>query len=105
MDLAHIARDHQDFVGLEFHECRRRNEAVHSHRPPIDSSEDVIHFLDPRDALERDAGIEQALEIDFVSVFLQEKNILAHDEPPDRVIDRSIFFVTLIDRELQQMFR
>ena len=103
MDLAHIARDHQDFVGLEFHERRRRNEPVYRHRPPVDSSEDVIHFLDPRNSFERDPGIEQTLEIDFVRVFLQEENILAHDEPPYRVIDRRILVIALIDRELQKM--
>ena len=88
---------------MEFHECRRRNEAIYRHRPPIDSSEDVIHFLDPRNSFERDPGIEQALEIDFVRVFLEEENILAHDEPPDRVIDRRILVVALINRELQKM--
>ena len=105
MDLAHVARDHQNLVGLEFHERGWRNKAVHRHRAPIDSAENIIHLLDPRNALEGNAGVEQSLKINFVSVFLQEKNILAHDEPPDRVIDRSVFFVTLIDRELQQMFR
>jgi hypothetical protein len=47
---------------------------------------------------------EQPLEINFVRVFLQEKNVLAHDESPDRVIDRSVIVVALIDCELEQMF-
>jgi hypothetical protein len=38
-------------------------------------------------------------------VFLQEKNILAHNKSPDGMIDRSIFVVALIDGELQQVFR
>ena len=103
MDLAHIARDHQNLVGLEFHERRRRNEAIHRHCPPVNSSQDVIHFLDPWNAFEGDSGIEQALEIDFVRVFLQKENILTHDESPDRVIDRRILVVALIDGELQKM--
>ena len=82
---------------------RGKNEPVDCYRPPVDSSEDVIHFLDPRNSFERDPGIEQALKIDFVRVFLQEENVLAHDEPPDRVIDRRILVVALIDRELQKM--
>ena len=61
--------------------------------------------LDARNALEGDAGIEQSLEINFVRVFLQEKNVLPHDEAPDRVIDRSVFVVALIDRELEEVFR
>ena len=104
MDLAHVARDHENFVSLEFHERGRRNKSVHRHRAPIDRPENVVHLLDPRNALERNAGIEQPLKIDFVRVFLQEKNVLPHDETPDRVIDRGVFFVALIDCELQQMF-
>ncbi len=64
-------------------------------------AEDVVHFLDARDALEGNAGVEQALKINFVRVFLQEKNVLAHDESPDRVIDRRVIVVALIDRELE----
>ena len=60
--------------------------------------------LDARDALEGNTGLEQALEVDLVRVFLQEKNVLSHDEAPDSVIDRGVFVVTLIDRELEQMF-
>ena len=104
MDLAHVARDDENLVGLEFHERRRRNESVHRDRAPADLAEDVVHLLDARNALERDAGVEQSLEINFVRVFLQEKNVLAHDETPDRVIDRRVFVVALIDRELQKMF-
>ena len=37
MDLAHVARDHQDLVGLEFHECRRRNKSVDRDRAPADT--------------------------------------------------------------------
>jgi hypothetical protein len=36
-----------------------------------------------------------------VRVFFQEKNVLAHDESPDRVIDRCVIVVPLIDRELE----
>src|ERR1051325_9699020 len=36
-------------------------------------------------------------------VLLQEKNILTHDKSPDRVIDRSVVVVALIDCELKQM--
>src|SRR5437763_5067310 len=104
MDLTHVARDHENFVGLKFHERGRGNKTIHRYRPPINPAEDVVHFLNPRDALKRDAGIEQQLEIGFVGVLLQEKNVLAHDETPDRVIDRGVFFVALIDCELQQMF-
>ena len=51
-----------------------------------------------------DAGIEQALEINLVRVLFQEKNVLAHDESPDSVIDGRVIVITLIDCELQQMF-
>ena len=105
MDLAHVARDHEHLVGLKFHERRRRNKPIHRHRAPADLAEDLVHLADPRNALEGNAGIEQSLEINFVGVFLQEKNVLPHDEAPDRVIDRRVFVVALIDRELEQMFR
>ncbi len=105
MDLAHVARDHEHLVGLEFHERRRRNESVHRHRAPADPAEDVVHLADARNALERDAGVEQALEVNLVRVFLQEKRVLPHDETPDRVIDRRVIVVALIDRELQEVFR
>jgi hypothetical protein len=36
-----------------------------------------------------------------VRVLAQKKNVLAHYEPPDRVIDRSVIVVALIDRELE----
>src|SRR5438067_2914295 len=104
MDLTHVARDHQNLVSLKFHERGRRNKSVHCHRAPIDLAEDIVHLFDSRNTLERNTGIEQPLKIDFVCVFLQEKNVLAHDETPDRVIDRGVFFVALIDCELQQMF-
>src|SRR5256886_17060278 len=104
MDLTHVARDHENFVSLKFHERGRRNKSVHCHRAPTDPAEDIVHLFDPRNTLERNAGVEQSLKIDFVCVFLQEKNVLAHDETPDRVIDRGVFFVALIDCELQQMF-
>ena len=64
-------------------------------------AEDVVHLLDARDAFERNAGVEQTLEINFVRVFLQEKNVLPHDEAPDRVIDRRVIVVALIDCELE----
>ena len=91
-------------VGLEFHESRWRNEAVNRHRPPANLAEDLIHFTDPRNALKGDPGIEQSLEINLVGILLQEKHILPHDETPDRVIDRGIIVVALIDRELEQVF-
>ncbi len=50
-------------------------------------------------------GIEEALEVKFVRVFAQEKNVLAHDEAPDGMIDRGVVVVTLVDGELEQMFR
>ena len=87
MDLAHVARDDQDLVSLKFHERRRRNETVHRHRAPLDLAQDVVHLLDARNALERNPGIEQALEINFMSVLLQKKSVLPHDETPDRMID------------------
>src|SRR5215831_6201201 len=104
MDLPHVARDHQHFVSLKFHERCRRNESVHRHCAPIDLRQDIVHLLNARDAIKRDAGIEQALEINFVGVLLQEKNVLAHDKSPDGVIDRRVIVVTLIHRELEQMF-
>ena len=104
MDLPHVARDDQNLVGLKFHERRRRNKSIDRDRAPADLAEDVVHFFDARDALERNAGVEQPLEIDFVGVFLQEKNVLPHDEAPDGVIDRSVIVVTLIDGELEEMF-
>src|SRR5206468_10516786 len=50
------------------------------------------------------SGVEQTLEINFVRVFFQKKNVLAHDESPDGVIDGRVIVVTLIDCELEQMF-
>ncbi len=105
MDLAHVAGNHQHLVGLKFHERRRRNETVHRHRAPFDLCQDIVHLFNARDALEGNARVEEALEINFVRVFLQKKNVLAHDESPDRVIDRRVIVVSLIDRELEQMFR
>jgi hypothetical protein len=37
-------------------------------------------------------------------VFPQEKSVLPHDKSPDRMIDRGVIIVTLIDRELEKMF-
>src|SRR5262245_61346760 len=104
MDLAHVTRDHQHLVSLEFHERGRRNKTVHSHRAPADLCQDIVHLLNPRDSLKRDAGVEEPLEVDFVRVLLQEKNVLAHDEPPDCMVYRSVIVVPLIDCELEQMF-
>ena len=101
MDLAHVARDHQHLVGLEFHERRRRNKAVHGHRAPANLRQNIVHLLNARDAIKRDAGIEEPLEINFVRVLFQEKNVLAHDKSPDCVIDRSVIVVALIDCELE----
>src|SRR5437762_2680583 len=68
MDLAHVARDHQNLVSLKFHERGRRNKAIHGHRAPADLAENVVHLLDARNALKRDPSIEQSLEINFVTV-------------------------------------
>ena len=87
MDLPHVARDHQHLVRLKFHERRRRNESIHGHRAPTNLREDIVHLLNARDALERDAGVQKALEINFVRVLAQEKSVLSHNEAPDRVID------------------
>ena len=87
MDLPHIARDHQYLVSLKFHERRRRNKSVHRHCAPIDFRKNIIHFLNARDAVKRNASVEKTLEVNLVRVFLQEENVLAHDESPDRVID------------------
>jgi hypothetical protein len=38
-----------------------------------------------------------------MGILFQEKNVLSHNEAPDRVIDRGVFVITLVDRELQQM--
>jgi hypothetical protein len=101
MNLPHVARDHQHLVRLKFHERRRWNETIHGDGAPIDFRQDVVHLLNARDALERNPGVEQPLEINFVRIFLQEKNVLAHDESPDCVIDRRVIVVTLIDCELK----
>src|ERR1043166_6059751 len=101
MDLAHVTCDDQDLVGLKFHERGWRNESIHGHRAPADLAEDLVHLLDPRNAFEGDAGIEQTLEVNFVSVFAKEENVLPHDEPPDGVIDRGVILVALIDGELE----
>jgi hypothetical protein len=89
---------------LEFHEGRWRNEAVNRHRPPANLAEDLVHFANPWNALKGDPGIEQSLEINLVGILLQEKCVLPHDEAPNRVIDRSVIVVALIDRELKQVF-
>ena len=103
MDLAHVARDHEHLVGLKLHERRRRNESVHRHGAPPNLCQDIVHLLDARDALERDAGVEQALKVNFVCVFFEKENVLSHDESPDSVIDQRVIVVALIDRELKQM--
>src|SRR5882724_13266135 len=103
MDLAHVARDDEDLVGLEFHERRRRNETIHRHRAPADLAQDVVHLLDARNPFEGNAGVEQSLEINFVRVFAEKKSVLAHDETPDGMIDGGIIFVALVDRELEKM--
>ena len=105
IDLAHVARDHENAIGLKLHERRRRNKTVHRHAAPADLSEDLVHLFDPRNAVEGNPGIEETLEVELVRIFAQEKNVLAHDEAPDRVIDRGVFVVTLVDGELEQMFR
>src|SRR6185436_9711397 len=95
--------DHH-LVSLKFHERRRRNKAVHRHRAPANLRQNIVHLLNARDAIKRNAGVEESLEINFVRVLLQEKHVLAHDKSPDCVIDRSVIVVALIDRELEQMF-
>jgi len=104
MDLAHVARDHENFVSLKFHERRRRNKSVHRDRAPFDLREDIVHFLNARDAFERNPGVEQSLKVNFVRVFAEKENVLPHDESPHRVIDRRVIVVTLIDGELQKVF-
>src|SRR5205807_8821911 len=84
---------------------RLRKESVYRDCAPFDLAQNVIHLLDPRNALEGDAGIEQALKINFVGVLAEKENVLPHDESPERVIDRRVIVVTLIDCELQKMFR
>ncbi len=69
-----------------------------------DLAQDVIHLADARDALEGDASLGADPKVNLVRVFLQEKRVLPHDETPDRVIDRRVIVVTLIDRELKQVF-
>ena len=103
MDLPHVARDHQDLVSLKFHKRRRRNKSVHRHGAPVDLCQNVVHLLNARDSLERDAGVEQTLEVNFVCVLAQEKSVLTHDESPHGMIDRRVIVVTLIDGELQKM--
>jgi hypothetical protein len=39
-----------------------------------------------------------------VGILLQEKYVLPHDEAPNRVINRGVFVVALVDRELEQVF-
>src|SRR5438093_6507048 len=104
MDLAHVACDHQYLVSLKFHERRRWNESVYGHCAPLDFRKNIVHLLNARDSVERDAGVEKTLEINFVRVLAQEKNVLAHDEARHRMTDRSVIVVTLIDCELEQMF-
>src|SRR5207247_4630418 len=99
MDLAHVARDHEHLVSLEFHERRRRNESVHRNGAPVDLAQDVVHLLDPRNPLERNSSVEQALEINFVSVLAEQENVMPHNEAPDRMIDRRLIVVTLIAYE------
>ena len=105
MDLPHVTRDHQDLVGLKFHERCRWNKTVDGNCAPLDLRKNIVHLLNARDAFKRDAGVEETLEINFVRVFFQEKDVLTHDEPPDRVIYRRVIVVTLIDSELEQMLR
>ena len=105
IDLAHIARDHEHAIRLKLHERRRRNKTVHGHAAPADLPEDLVHLFDPRNAVEGNPGVEEALEVELVRIFAQEKNILAHDEAPDRVIDGGVFVVALVDGELEQMLR
>ena len=38
-----------------------------------------------------------------MGVFPQEESVLPHDETPDRVIDRGVFVVALVDRELEEV--
>src|SRR4029450_13662006 len=104
MDLAHVARDHQYLVSLEFHERGGWNKPVHGHSAPANLREDVVHLLNARDPLKGNAGVEQSFEIDFVCVLLQKKNVLAHDESPDCVVDGRVIVVALVDCELEQMF-
>jgi hypothetical protein len=70
---------------------------------PADLAEDFVHLFDPRNPVERDSGVEQPLEVKFVGVFLQEKSVLPHNETPDRMIDRGVFIVALVDGELEEM--
>src|SRR5207247_9563447 len=91
-------------VSTKFHELRRWNEFVYGHCAPLDFRKNIVHLLNARDSVERDAGVEKTLEINFVRVLAQEKNVLAHDEAPHRMIDRCVIVVTLIDCELAQMF-
>src|SRR5205823_13062135 len=103
MDLAHVASDHEHLVSLKFHEGRRRNKSIHCYRAPADLRQNVVHLLDPRNPIERNPSVEQSLEINFVGVLAEKENVLPHDEAPNRVIDRRVIVVTLIDRELQKM--
>src|SRR5262245_29525664 len=101
MDLAHVTRDDQHLVRLKFHERGRRNKPVHSYCAPANLCEDIVHLLNARDPVEGNSRVEKSLEINFVRVLLQEKDVLAHDESPDCVIDRSVIVVALIDCELE----
>ena len=101
MDLTHVACDHEHFVRLKFHERRRRNEPVNCNCAPVDLCQNIVHLFNARNALKGDAGVEETFEINFVRVFFQKKNVLAHDESPDCVVDGRVIVVPLIDCELE----
>ena len=73
IDLAHVARDHENAIRLKLHERRRRNKTVHRHAAPANLAQDLVHLFDPRNAVEGNPGIEEALEVELVRVFAQEK--------------------------------
>jgi len=73
----------------------------HRYRAPLDLRQNVVHLFDTRNAFKRDARVEQTPGNKLYARILSGKNVLAHDESPDRVIDRCVIVVPLIDRELE----
>src|SRR5436189_3504347 len=105
MDLPHVACDHQCLVSLKFHERCRWNKPIHSNSTPANFCENIVHLFNARDPLKGNAGVQQTLEIDFVRVLPQKKNVLANDESPDGLVDGRVIVLPLIDCEWEQMFR
>ena len=66
LQLADVAGNDQDFVGLKFHERIRRYKSVHGYSGPTNFLQDTVHPVHGRDLVYGNTGLLQPINIAFM---------------------------------------